>query len=146
MMRIVVQMSRKLSFLWGDPCTLQIRPCRGVTITSARIFNIDWLKEHNLQYNMPTLFRIYVVCLCDGSVVRSILKGLSLPNRYHTIVKSFILAVTQSASKFSSTDQLHYFFSNFAIVGYEIVFYNPRMTDLVLSDLIKIHENEKLNK
>lgn len=46
---------------------------------------------------MPTLFRIYVVCLCDGSVVRSILKSLSLPNRYHAIVKPFILALTQSA-------------------------------------------------
>lgn len=44
MMRIVVQMSRKLSFLWGDPCPLQIRPCWDVTITSAGIFLIltDW--------------------------------------------------------------------------------------------------------
>lgn len=38
---IVVQMSRKLSFLWGDPCTLQIIDSGNAAVDSGEIFNID---------------------------------------------------------------------------------------------------------
>lgn len=51
-----------------------------------------------------------------------------------------ILELTQSALP-SSPPHLHSL-SNPPEVGNEILFHNPRMTDLVLSDLIKIHPKE----